>query len=93
MITIVAKITLKPGVKADFVATVQEMIKKSRAEAGNAAYDLYEDIEDRNVVSFIEQWKDEAAIESHNATAHFKAGIAAMKPLADNIEIVRYRKL
>ena len=71
MITIVAKSVLKPGMKKAFTDKARELILKSRAESGNISYNLVEDISDDNVVSFIEEWKNQAAIDEHNSSEHF----------------------
>lgn len=71
MITIVAKNKLKSGAKEGYLKTAQELIRKSRAEEGNISYSLFGDIHDENVVTFIEEWKDQNAIDLHNASEHF----------------------
>ena len=43
----------------------------SRAEAGNVSYGLYASADAPERVAFLEEWKDEAAVETHNATPHF----------------------
>lgn len=93
MITIVAKCVLKAGKKQEFVNGVQNMIAGSRAETGNISYTLCEDMDSDNTVSFIEEWKDEAAIEEHNASAHFAAGLKVIQALSDDVEIVKYRAI
>jgi quinol monooxygenase YgiN len=71
MIKIVARNTVQEGKKEEFLSLVKELIEKSRAEDGNISYDLCEDIKDPNVLTFIEEWKDQAAIRIHNACEHF----------------------
>jgi quinol monooxygenase YgiN len=71
MIQIVARNTVQEGKKEEFLALVKELVEKSRAEEGNIYYDLWEDIKDPNVLTFIEEWKDQEAINIHNASEHF----------------------
>ncbi|WP_099204134.1 putative quinol monooxygenase [Scatolibacter rhodanostii] len=71
MITIVAKNIVKPECKADFLAAVQPLIEASRAEEGNISYDLFEDLSNANILTFIERWKDQEAINTHNTSSHF----------------------
>lgn len=70
MITIVAKNYIKEGQKQAFIDTAKELIQKSRQEEGCISYALYEDL-NQNVLTFIEEWKDQAAIDFHNQTEHF----------------------
>lgn len=93
MITIVAKCVLKPGKKQEFIAGVRDMIAGSRNEPGNISYTLCEDMDSENTVAFLEQWKDEAAIDEHNASAHFAAGLKVIQALSDDVEIIKYRAL
>ena len=71
MITIVAKNTLKPKCAEEFKEVVKPLIEGSRAESGNIFYDLFEDVSDPNILTFIERWEDEEAIELHNNSKHF----------------------
>lgn len=58
MIKITAKSIVKAGAREEFIATARELVENSRAEAGNISYHLYEDIDDPNILTFIEEWKD-----------------------------------
>ncbi|MCD7977317.1 MAG: antibiotic biosynthesis monooxygenase [Tannerellaceae bacterium] len=91
MITIVAKAIVKEGKRDEFIQTVQPMIQGSQAEEGNISYNLFEDLDNKNVLSFIEQWKDMDAIEFHNNTPHFLAGVAGIKELVESLEITNYQ--
>ncbi|MCD8261481.1 MAG: antibiotic biosynthesis monooxygenase [Bacteroides sp.] len=93
MITIVAKFTLKAGKKQEFIQAVTPMIEGSRKESGNVSYNLFEDIRNNNILTFIEEWKDKGAIDFHNQTEHFLTGLDVIKELSENIEITQYQKL
>lgn len=71
MIRIIARSTIKEGKREEFLSLVKELVEKSRAEEGNVYYDLCEDINNPNVLTFIEAWKDQNAIQIHNASEHF----------------------
>lgn len=71
MITITAKSTLIESKKEEYIRIAQELITESNNEEGCISYDLYEDINDTNVVTFIEEWKSKEAIEIHNNSEHF----------------------
>lgn len=70
MITIVAKNYIKDGMKQAFIETASELIQKSQQEESCISYDLFDDIHN-NVLTFIEEWKDQAAIDFHMQTEHF----------------------
>ena len=54
-----------------FQALARELVEKSRAEAGNVSYSLNQSTADPRLHCFLEVWKDQAAIDAHNATDHF----------------------
>ena len=71
MIKIVAKSIIKDGKKDTYLQLTKELIEKSRQEAGCISYDLFQDINDASVLTFIEEWQDKKAIELHNNSEHF----------------------
>ncbi len=71
MIKIVAKNYVKPEYVQEFKDTAKELIEKSRAEEGNIFYTLNVSKKDPNTLVFIENWKDQAAVDFHNKTDHF----------------------
>lgn len=71
MLKIVAKVKVKASEVENFKAMAKELVEKSRAEAGNVSYALNESVDDPATLAFIEFWKDQDAIDTHNATEHF----------------------
>ena len=93
MITIVAKAIVKEGQREEFIKVVQPMIAGSQAEEGNISYNLFGDMDNPNVLTFIEQWKDMEAIDIHNNAKHFLAGVAGIKDLIESLEITKYQQI
>ena len=71
MIKIVAKMKVRADKQEEFLSTATELITKSRAEEGNISYGLHRSLSNPETLSFIENWKDQAAIDIHNETEHF----------------------
>lgn len=71
MIKIVAKMVLREECIQQFCAEAKELVEKSRKEEGNVSYSLNRSTADPRVFCFMEVWKDDRAIELHNATEHF----------------------
>ena len=71
MITIVAKNLIKQGKVEEFKILAEKLINESRKESGNIAYNLYEDANNSNILTFIEEWESEEAIKLHNNSKHF----------------------
>lgn len=63
---------IKPEKVSEFIEFTKDAIAKSRAEDGCISYTLYQDPSDSTKFIFFEQWKDQAAIDHHFSTDHFK---------------------
>ena len=81
MIIIVAKNFIAEGKADEFKALAKPLIAASRKEEGCISYSLFEDIHDKNVLTFIEEWKSEEAIKIHNNTPHFTSTVPKFGPL------------
>jgi quinol monooxygenase YgiN len=81
-IVITAYLDIKTDQVDKFLTEVQEVIDKSRAEEGNASYNLFADLKEKNKFVFVEEWKGQAAVDTHFATEHFKKFGALMNEVA-----------
>lgn len=78
-VTVFASFSPKPGHEADVEKILRGMTGPTRREPGNRIYDLYEDAQ--GGFHLFELYIDEAAIEAHRATPHYKAYRAAIADL------------
>jgi quinol monooxygenase YgiN len=81
-IVITAYLDIKADQVEKFLTDVQEVITKSQAEEGNASYNLFADLKDKNKFVFVEEWKSQAAVDTHFATEHFKKFNTLMEEVA-----------
>ncbi|UOO81215.1 antibiotic biosynthesis monooxygenase [Uruburuella testudinis] len=87
-IKIVATIVVKAGHRQELLEKFQQLVSASRREAGNISYDLHQDINQPDRLVFIENWQSQAAIDEHNASAHFQAFVNAIEGKTDSLEII-----
>jgi quinol monooxygenase YgiN len=80
---IVAHVLVHPEFKEELLNAFQAVVKGTHTEEGNISYDLYEDINNPLKFTFIEYWKSPAAIDAHNASAHFQEFAKAIEGKAD----------
>lgn len=92
MIMIVAKNQVIPEKREEFMAIAEELIRASRMETGCIAYDLYENLEMKNELTFIEEWADMDAIEAHNASNHFTALVPKINECISTSDVQLYQK-
>ena len=81
MIKVTAKCFIKKESIEDFKAYTSKLIDETRKEEGCLAYELYQDINDETVFSFIEEWKDMKYLDHHMESKHFKEIFPIMKKL------------
>lgn len=85
-VKVVALVTVKPGEDDAFVTAAQICVNASRAEPGVLHYDLWREADGEKRFVFNELYEDDAAVQAHMASDHFKAfglaarGLAAARP-------------
>ncbi|HLF48740.1 MAG TPA: putative quinol monooxygenase [Methylomirabilota bacterium] len=94
MIGIVATLTIKPGMEQPFEAVAKELVAKVNAnEPGCRLYALHHG-EQPNTYVFMERYADQAAVDAHRATDHYKAlGRKMGEYLDGRAEILRLREV
>ncbi|MDR1896908.1 MAG: antibiotic biosynthesis monooxygenase [Prevotellaceae bacterium] len=72
-IVITAYLEIKPEKVDKFLTDIADVITKSKAEEGNVSYNLFADLHEKNKFVFVEEWKNQAAVDTHFNTVHFKS--------------------
>lgn len=70
-----------PGKSAELIALGTGMIAPSCAEDGCIHYSFYQDLNAPDRFFFYEEWRDQNAIDRHNASPHFLAFQPRFRPL------------
>lgn len=92
MIKIVAENYIKEEHQKEFLKLTKELIILSREETGNISYHLYQDIQDPSHYTFVEEWKNQKAIDLHNQTKHFTTIVPQIKSFTSKpSRVVKYR--
>ena len=74
---IAGTVRVPPGNLAAAKPHMAAMVAGSRAEAGCIAYGYAEDVLEPGLIHVFEEWRDQAAIDAHFASAHMAAWRAA----------------
>lgn len=72
MIVLAAKFSGKPERRSEILRLAAIVAKPSRAEAGCITYNFYEQQPSDSEFLFFEEWADQAALDAHFQTPHFK---------------------
>jgi quinol monooxygenase YgiN len=70
---ITARLSVKPEKVKDFLVAAKEMVENSNKEAGCKSYQLFQDPYDNSGFIFVEEYKNQAAVEAHFGSEYFKA--------------------
>ena len=71
MIKVVAKQTIKEDKVEACKAIIVGLVEETRKEEGCIVYELYQDIKNKNVLTFIEEWESMDALKRHMNSKHF----------------------
>ncbi|HEY0278832.1 MAG TPA: putative quinol monooxygenase [Solirubrobacterales bacterium] len=89
-LVILADFKARPGERDRLVAALTAMIAPSESEAGCIGYRPMQDPNDEDAVAIVERWVDEAALEEHFETPHFKrVAIVLEELLAEPFKLTR----
>lgn len=80
---------IKAEHKADYLAAIAHLSEKSNQEAGCLMYEHYAKVGSEIDYLLVEHWQDQAALDAHNQTAHFKSFIKAAVQWGDKLDIVQ----
>jgi quinol monooxygenase YgiN len=80
-VKVIALVSVKPGADDAFLAAARICAVGSRAEPGVLHYELWRESEGARHFVFNELYVDDAAVQQHMASDHFKAFGSAMRDL------------
>ncbi len=84
---IIATILIKDEFRNELMEVFKTVVDATRREPGCISYKLNQDVKDSNKYIILEEWKDQQAIDSHNASDHFQTFAKAIQGKIDNLTI------
>lgn len=94
MITSTARDYIIPEKKEEYFRLIFELIDRTREEAGNISYTLYEDTENPGQFVLIEEWSDSESLQAHFQTQHFTTIVPQIQKLQVKPSVVNvYNKV
>jgi quinol monooxygenase YgiN len=81
MIVVTGRVQIPAERREQFVAIATEMCAASRGDDGCIGYRVYEDLEQPNRYVFIEEWRDDEALQSHFSQPHTGRFMGALVPM------------
>lgn len=95
MIKVVAKNVIKTDKVDEFIAVAKILVHETiQNDTGCLHYELYQDLSNPHIMTIIEEWENNAALEQHMSAKHFKEAAAQIKNFVEKPgEANFYRKL
>jgi quinol monooxygenase YgiN len=73
---VIVKWRIKETETSRILGLLAELVEKTRAEKGNLFYNIYQSVEDANVLILHERYADAEAAEAHKSSAHYQDIVA-----------------
>jgi quinol monooxygenase YgiN len=70
-IRVVAKCHVKPDKVQEFVDMCKRLVDESVKEEGCIEYGLYQELDNSETLTFLEEWRDESSLDEHMKSNHF----------------------
>lgn len=94
MIKVMATLIAKSDKIEETKAALSSLVQPTNAEAGCIGYALFQSQDDPTEFVTVEEWKDQAALDSHMQSAHIAAALgAADQILGAAPKITKYTKI
>lgn len=91
---IIVKWKIKETETARILGLLAELEEKTRSENGNLSYNIYQSVDDANILILHERYADAAAAEAHKNSAHYQEIVATqIVPYLELREVSSLKKL
>ena len=93
-IVCIAHLVAKEGQAETLLHVLKALIKLSKDEPGCINYQLHRSIENPNMFTFVDKFKDQTAFDYHCETVHVKEAFDELiPPLVDSMDITLHQEL
>lgn len=89
---VIARLKAQNGKEVALGALLEGLVEPTRAEEGCIQYELLRNLEQPAEFTFVEEWRDEAALAAHFETEHIEQALGALPDLlAEELDLRKYR--
>lgn len=94
MIKVVAKNFIKKDKIEEVLEHIKELVAITVKEEGCIKYEIYQDENDKSILTMIEEWESKEALNNHMASEHFKRIVPIIGRFSEKAgEINLYKKV
>ena len=93
-VVIVARFLAREGKEGELLSALQVLMEPTRREQGCIRYELNQQFDNPRVLTYIEKFRDQAAVDLHAASAYIAGFFAHTAPeLAETIDVTYHREI
>ncbi len=93
MIKVIARSTIKEGHLSDALNLYRLLVNETVKEQGCISYELFQELENCNNLTLIEEWDDMEALQRHTQTPHFIDLVGKLALYEKELPVLLYKKL
>lgn len=71
-IRVVAKCHVKPEKVQEFIDMCKKLVDETVKEEGCIEYGLYQELSNPQILTMLEEWRDEGSLDEHMKSDHFR---------------------
>ena len=91
---VIARLKAKSGKSEELRSLLMGLITPTHQESGCISYEMLQNREDPSEFTFVEEWTDPAALDSHFQTEHIQNALKRFPELlAEELDLRRYTKV
>ena len=83
MIKVIAKLTIKEDKIEELMSIIPELVAETRKEDGCISYQLFQDVKNKKMLSFVEDWESNEALQRHMKSKHFQEAMPKIAELQE----------
>jgi len=93
IIKVIARSVIKENHLDDALQLYKLLVKETVKEHGCISYELFQELENFNNLTLIEEWEDIEALQRHTQTPHFITLVEKLAMYEDELPVLIYKKL
>lgn len=93
MIKVIARSVIKGTYLSEALDLYRLLVAETVKETGCISYELFQELDNPNNLTLIEEWEDMNALELHTQTPHFITLVKQLSLYEEELPVLIYKKL
>ena len=93
MIKVIARSVIKENHLSDALEIYRHLVAETVKETGCITYELFQELNNPNSLTLIEEWEDMEALQRHTQTPHFITLVEQLSLYEKELPVLIYKKL